>query len=89
MGIFSRAKQKDKIIEEMKVLLDRFEFTDFEKLCTDVIGKKPLWRDDNERPERIHYLEFIWQQYRNGALNYQQVKDFALNQGIVPQDFFD
>lgn len=87
MGLFGRAKQKDEKVEQMKALLDKFEFTDLEKLCKEVIGKVP--QSSNERIERIQLLEFIWENYRKGTLNFQQVKDFAVKQGTVPQNFFD
>lgn len=87
MGLFGRTKQKDEKVEQMKALLDKFEFTDLEKLCKEVIGKVP--QSSNERIERIQLLEFIWENYRKGTLNFQQVKDFAVKQGTVPQNFFD
>jgi hypothetical protein len=87
MGLFGRTKQKDEKVEQLKALLDKFEFTDIEKLCKEVIGKAP--QSSNERIERIQLLEFIWENYRKGTLNFQQVKDFAVKQGTVPQNFFD
>lgn len=87
MGLFGRPKQKDVAVEQLSGLFDKFEYTDIEKLCKDVIGKVP--ESGNERPERIHLLEFIWKQYRNQGLNLQQVKDFAIKEGIVTPDFFD
>ncbi len=87
MGLFRRTKQKDENIESMKALFDKFEYTDLEKLCNEVIGKSPQPR--TERLERIELLEFIWENYRKGNLNFQQVKDFAVRQGIVSQNFFD
>ena len=87
MGLFGRTKQKDEKVEQLKALLDKFEFTDLEKLCKEVIGKVP--QSSNERIERIQLLEFIWENYRKGTLNFQQVKDFAVKQGTVPENFFD
>ncbi len=86
MGLFGRSKQKDEAEEQLKALFDRFEFTDIEKLCKDLIGKIP---QSNERTERIQLLEFIWENYRKGALNFQQIKDFAIKQGTVSQNFFE
>jgi hypothetical protein len=87
MGLFGRSKQKDEAVEQLKALFDKFEYTDIEKLCKDVIGKVP--QSSNERPERIQLLEFIWKHYREGDLNFQQVKDFAIKEGIVTPNFFD
>lgn len=88
MGLFGKAKQKDKNIERMQALLDRFEYLYLAKLCSDVIKKSPK-SVPGERIERTQYLEFIWEQYRTNAVNFQQVMDFATNEGIVPKDFFD
>ena len=87
MGLFRRSKQKDENIEPLKALFDKFEYTDLEKLCNGVIGKSP--QPSNGRLERIELLEFIWENYRKGSLNFQQVKDFAVKQGTVSQNFFD
>jgi hypothetical protein len=87
MGLFGRAKQKDENIEQLNALFDKFEFTDLEKLCKEIIGRSP--QSSNVRLERIPLLEFIWENYRKAALSFQQVKDFAIKQEIVPQNFFD
>lgn len=87
MWLFRRSKQKDEKIEQLKALFDKLEFADLEKLCKEVIGKIP--QSNNERAERIQLLEFIWKNYRKGTLNFEQVKDFAIKQGTVPQNFFD
>ena len=88
MGLFGKAKQKDKNVEQLKILFDKFEYPHLEKLCTDVIKRSPQLLE-NERLERTEYLEFIWEQYKKGNVNFQQVMDFATNQGIVPKDYFD
>jgi proline dehydrogenase len=87
MGLFGGPKQKDEKIEQMKALLDKLEYADLDKLCKDVIGKSP--KSDNARLERIQILEVIWECYRKGNLNFQQVKDFAVKQGSIPADFLD
>ena len=87
MGLFGRSKQRDGMIEQLKALLDKFEFNDLEQLCKDVVGK--TLQSTNERPERIQLLEYIWEYHKKGTLTFQQVKDFAIKQGIVPQNFFD
>jgi hypothetical protein len=87
MGLFGRSKQKDENVEHLKTLFDKFEYADLEKLCKEVIGKTS--QSSNERLERIQLLEFIWENYRKGSLNFQQVKDFAIKQGTIPQNFFD
>jgi len=87
MGLFGRPKQKDGTVEQLKTLFDKFEYTDIEKFCKEVIGKVP--QSNNERPERMQLLEFIWKQYGKKGLNLQQVKDFAIKEGIVAPNFFD
>ncbi|MDE1828949.1 MAG: hypothetical protein KGI25_01370 [Thaumarchaeota archaeon] len=88
MGLFGKSKQKDENADKMQILFDRFEYPHLEKLCTDVIKKSPQMTVD-ERMERTEYVEFIWEQYRKGAVSFQQVMDFAVEQGIVPKEFFD
>ncbi len=88
MGLFGKTKEKDKNVERLQALFDRFEYPHLAKLCTDVIKRTPT-SVDGERIERTQYVEFIWEQYRKGAMNFQQVMDFATSQGIVPKDFFD
>lgn len=87
MGLFRRSKQKDENIESLKALFDKFEYADLEKLCKEVIGKYP--QPSTERLERIELLEFIWENYRKGSLIFDQVKDFAVRQGTIPQNFFE
>ena len=87
MGLFGRSKQKDITVEQLNALFDKFDYTDIEKICKNVIGKSP--QSGSERPERIQLLEFIWKCYKEGNLNFQQVKDFAIKEGIVSQNFFD
>lgn len=87
MGLFGRSKQKDVKVEQLNSLFDKFDYANIEKLCKDVLGKVP--QSSNERPERIQLLEFIWKHYRDGNLNFQQVKEFAIKEGIVSLDFFD
>ena len=88
MRLFGRAKQKDDMIEQIKILLDRFEFADLLNLCTEVIGRK-LESSEKERLERIEVLDFIWENYHKGSVTFSQIKDFAIRQGIIPQTFFD
>ncbi|MGI0087782.1 MAG: hypothetical protein ACREBI_07450 [Nitrosotalea sp.] len=88
MGLFGKAKQKDVNVEKLRDIFDRFEYPHLEKLCLDVIKKSPN-SPEGEHPERIQYLEFIWEQYKKGAVTFQQIEDFAVNQQIIPKDFFD
>jgi len=88
MRLFGKAKQKDDTAEQIKILLDRFEFADLLNLCSEVIGRK-LGSNEKERLERIEVLDFIWENYHKGSVNFSQIKDFAIRQGIIPQTFFD
>lgn len=87
MGLFGKSKQKNKHVEQLNALFDKFDYVHIEKLCKNVLGKLPA--SSNERPEKIQLLEFIWKHYKEGDLNFQQVKDFAINEGIVSINFFD
>ena len=88
MGLFGRAKQKDENLDKLKILLDRFEYPHLEKLCSDVIKRTPQV-SQNERMERIEYMEFVWEQYKKGILSFQQVMDFAVSNDIISKDFFE
>ena len=89
MGLFGKTKQKDKMIEQLKVLLDRFEFIDLLNLCSEVSGKKLDDVNGKERLERIEILDFIWENYHKGSINFSQIKDFAIKRNIVTEAFFD
>jgi len=89
MGLFGKTKQKDKMIEQLKVLLDRFEFVDLLNLSSEVIGKKLDDVNGEERLERIEILDFIWGNYLKGSINFSQIKDFAIKRNIVTEAFFD
>jgi len=89
MGLFGKTKQKDKMIEQLKVLLDRFEFVDLLNICSEVIGKKLDDVNGKERLERIEILDFIWENYHRGSINFSQIKDFAIKRNIVTEAFFD
>lgn len=89
MGLFGKTKQKDQMIEQLKVLLDRFEFVDLLNLCSEVIGKKLDDVNGKERLERIEILDFIWENYHKGSINFSQIKDFAIKRNIVNDAFFD
>lgn len=88
MGLFGKAKPKDENVEKLSVIFDKFEYPHLEKLCVDVIKKSPK-SPSGEHPERIQYLEFIWEQYKKGIVTFQQVEDFAINEQIIPKGFFD
>lgn len=89
MGLFGKTKEKDQMIEQLKVLFDRFEFADLLNLCSEVIGKKIDSSDGKERLERIEILDLIWENYNKGSINFSQIKDFAIKRSIVTEDFFD
>lgn len=88
MGLFGKTKQKDENVEKLRAIFDRFEYPHLEKLCVDIIKKSPK-SPGGEHPERIQYLEFIWEQYKKGVMTFQQVEDFAVAQQIIPKDFFE
>lgn len=87
MGLFGRSKQKDPTVDQMKLLLDYFEFTDLQNFCIEIIGEKPLL--DEEHLSKTQILDFIWEKYHKGKLNFSQVKEFALKHGVVSGDFFE
>ncbi|MDE1727309.1 MAG: hypothetical protein KGH89_08635 [Thaumarchaeota archaeon] len=88
MGLFGKTKQKDKNVEKLSALFDKFDYPHLEKLCADVIKISPR-PPGGEHLERIQYLEFVWEQYKKGTVNFQQIEDFAVSQEIIPKDFFE
>ena len=89
MGLFGRSKKKDESLEQLKSLFDKFEYVDLENFCTSVIGKKPELIANKERMDKVEVLDYVWDQYHHGKFNFDQTKDFAIKQGIIPQNFFD
>ncbi len=89
MGLFGRSKKKDESLEQLKSLLDKFEYVDLENLCTSVIGKNPELIGNKERMSKTEMLDYVWDQYHGGKFNFDQAKDFAIKHGIIPQNFFD
>jgi hypothetical protein len=87
MGLFGRSKQKDAVVEQMRVLLDNFQFADLEEFCVSVIGERPAV--DKEHLSGIELLDFIWDQYNKGKLQFSKLKEFALKHDIVSESFFE
>ncbi|MHB8602106.1 MAG: hypothetical protein ACYC6W_08895 [Nitrosotalea sp.] len=87
MGLFGRSKPKDDTIEQMRVLLDNFQFADLQTFCTETLGVKPAI--DREHLSSIEVLDFIWDQYHKGKIQFSQLKEFALRNHIVAENFFE
>ncbi len=87
MGLFGRSKPKDPSIDQMRVLLDQFQYSDLQKFCTEVLGEKPLI--DQEHPSVIEVLDFMWSKYNKGKFTFAQLKEFALKHKIVGEMFFE
>jgi hypothetical protein len=87
MGLFGKSKPKDDTIEQMRVLLDNFQFADLQTLCTEILGIKPAI--DQEHLSSIEILDFVWDKYHNGQIQFSQVKEFALKHQIVTEGFFE
>lgn len=87
MGLFGRSKQNDAILEQMRILLDNFQFADLQAFCVDILGENPAI--DKEHLSRIEVLNFIWAQYHKGKVQFSQLKEFALKHNIVTENFFE
>lgn len=87
MGLFGRSKPKDDTIEQMRVLLDNFQFADLQNFCSETLGVKPAI--DQEHLSSIEVLDFIWDQYHKGKMQFSQLKEFALHNRIVSENFFE
>ena len=87
MGLFGRSKPKDVNVEQMRVLLDNFQFADLQNFCVQILGTKPAI--DQEHLSNIEVLDFIWDQYHKGKMQFSQLKEFALKQHVVEESFFE
>jgi hypothetical protein len=87
MGLFRRSKQKDKTVDQMNVLLDNFQFADLEEFCVNIIGEKPTI--DKEHLSSTEILDFIWDKYHKGKVQFSQLKEFALKHNLVAENFFE
>lgn len=87
MGLFGRSKQKNATIEQMRVLLDNFQFADLQSFCVDILGENPAI--DKEHLSSIEVLDFIWDKYHKGKIQFSQLKEFALKHNIVTENFFE
>ncbi|CUR52361.1 protein of unknown function [Nitrosotalea devaniterrae] len=87
MGLFGRSKPKDDTIEQMRVLLDNFQFADLETFCAQTLGVKPAI--DQEHLSSIEVLDFIWDQYHKGKIQFLQLKEFAIKNHVVAESFFE
>ena len=87
MGLFGRSKPKDDAVDQMRVLLDNFQFADLQTFCTETLGVKPAI--DQEHLSSIEVLDFVWDQYHKGKIQFSQLKEFALRNNIVTESFFE
>ena len=87
MGLFGKSKQNDAVIDQMRLLLDNFQFADLKSFCLDVIGENPTM--DPEHLSRTEALDFVWDKYHKGKFQFSQLKEFALKHNLVTENFFE
>ena len=87
MGLFGRSKKNNETIEQMRVLLDNFQFADLRSFCTDIMKENPAI--DQEHLSSIEILDFIWDQYHKGKIQFSQLKEFAIKHNVVTENFFE
>jgi hypothetical protein len=87
MGLFGRSKQNDAVVDQMRLLLDNFQFADLKAFCVDIIGENPAM--DQEHLSRIEALDFVWDKYHKGKVKFSQLKEFALKHNLVTENFFE
>jgi hypothetical protein len=87
MGLFGKSKQKDATIDQMRILLDNFQYADLHDFCIDILGEKPVI--DKEHLSSTEVLEFIWEKYHKGTMQFSQLKEFAIKHNIVSESFFE
>lgn len=86
MGLFGR-KPKDNKVEQMRALLDYFQFADLQNFCKEILGKTP--KLDPQHLSSIEILDFVWDQYHKGVIQFSQLKEFAIKRNIVSEAFFE
>jgi hypothetical protein len=87
MGLFGRSKQNDAMIEQMRLLLDNFQFADLQAFCVDILGESPAI--DKEHLSKIEVLDFVWDKYHKGKVQFSQLKEFAIKRNLVAENFFE
>jgi hypothetical protein len=87
MGLFGKSKQNNAEIQQMRALLDNFQFADLQSFCTNVIGENPAM--DEQHLSSIEVLDFIWEKYHKGKIQFSQLKEFALKHNIITENFFE
>src|SRR6185312_12767010 len=87
LGLFGRSKPKDDTIEQMRVLLDNFQFSDLQTFCAETLAVKPAI--DKEHLSSIEILDFDCDQYQKGKIQFSQLKEFAIKHNVVSENFFE
>lgn len=87
MGLFGKSKPKDENIGQMQVLFDQFQYSDLQKFCSEILKEKPII--DQEHPSVIEVLDFLWKKYNKGKFNFMELKEFAIKNNIVRENFFE
>ncbi len=87
MGLFGKSKQNNAEIQQMRALLDNFQFADLQSFCTNIIGENPAM--DEQHLSSIEVLGFIWEKYHKGKIQFSQLKEFALKHNLVTENFFE
>jgi len=106
MGLFGSKEDKEKrkeLEKQVKTLFKKFELSDLNKLCQNVLGKEiePWRKKDDEfekngkmyqeyHPiERSEYEDYIWKHIKKNDITYEQLQDFAIRHSLVPRYYFD
>jgi len=93
----ARKRDEQSYKKEVDSLLFKFEIPDLDDFFDRVIGERPdlEYEEDEETGKKIYknplrreYLDFVWKNLESGDLTFQQLKDFALRNHIVPPSFF-
>jgi hypothetical protein len=87
MGLFGKSKQNDAMIDQMRLLLDNFQFADLKSFCADIIGETPTM--DPEHLSSIEALDFIWDKYHKTKFQISQLKEFELKHNLVTEDLYE
>ena len=93
----TRQQVKDEELQKVNDLLDKFEIPDFDKFFELVLSSRPdveykydkrLEKDVPINISRKDYLSFIHDRISDGETSYVQIRDFAIRNHVLPQNFF-
>ncbi|MBS3925140.1 MAG: hypothetical protein KGZ34_00380 [Nitrosarchaeum sp.] len=92
-----QAEQRAEYENTVNKLLDKFEIPDLDEFLMKYLNNKPEPKIEKDpdigkitkiRPGRREYLDFVWSNFNEKDITYDQLKNFALKKKIITPSFF-